>query len=136
MIGNLRKGDIIKSTRTMEVVATGGEFRDGVTLRDVTSLQRFFVGHGSDQGSWRFEMVKKAAPKRPKVGDVIDGKILNATQWKRGTVLRLVGHYAHMNRFYMLNEQGEWYGSRAANNGIPFSAWLVQGYELEVIYLP
>ena len=79
-LSNLRVGDVIKTSRTMNVVAKhpGGREVEGAPdffrLEDVQSGQAVYVEDGGEQGSWSWEMVKTAkAPKTFKVLDEAEG---------------------------------------------------------------
>lgn len=130
------EGDIIRTTRTHRVV---GVTKNGyVRTEDVKGLGRFGFRPGSaDNGSLRVEMVKRAN-RKPQVGDVIDGRRLKATMWKRGTVLRDLRDLnrtgsAHRS-FYVLNADGLWYSTEYGDL-LEFDACQDDG-KLEVVFLP
>lgn len=98
----LRKGDIIKGVRTMEVTSAGNIY---TYLRDVQDRQVFVIRtDGSENGSWYYEMVKRV-PREVKAGDVLTGAEVKAHQWKRGS--HLVGELAQHH--FVLTSEGDWF---------------------------
>ena len=90
-LSNLRVGDVIKTSRTMNVVAKhpGGREVEGAPdffrLEDVQSGQAVYVEDGGEQGSWSWEMVK-TAKREFKVGDTVTSEA-DYEQLPRGTVV-------------------------------------------------
>lgn len=69
-----KPGDRVEVTIVGEVVHSSGDF-----LQLENDVHLWTVGRGIQ--------VRKLAPKKPKVGEVITGERLKATPWKRGTVV-------------------------------------------------
>lgn len=76
--------------------------------------------------------IRKMAPPKPQVGDVIDGARLKATQWKRGTAVVCVNN-PYDKGLYVLHADGDWHHSNGSVFG--FSAWFDTD-KAQIVYLP
>lgn len=104
----LRRGDIVKSGRTLEVISAGDTL---IYFKDVQSGQIFSLyTDGSNAGSWTYQMVKRVPRPKPYVRDVVVGDVLTGAQvkarpWKRGTHLLGLSRGHHL----LLSDDGNWY---------------------------
>jgi hypothetical protein len=80
-LSKLRVGDVIEMKRTLQVQRIEKGYVEAV---DVQSDHRFGFT-GSDRGGRGTLKLSVVAKAKPKVGDVITGREVKATQWKRGT---------------------------------------------------
>ena len=102
VLGSLKPGDIIQTTRTHRVLAKQEHFVKTADVQNGDIAFSITLDKDSDHGSLRVKVVKKAAPK-PKVGDVLTANQVFNTKWKRGTVLTDGEGFV-----YLLSAQGYW----------------------------
>lgn len=83
-------GDIVEMRRTGKVVKSAGTV-DGhyLEMADTKTGYRFGIMEGNGN-AYRVEMVLRAPRPKPKQGDIITGAQVRDTQWKRGTIFRVV----------------------------------------------
>lgn len=99
VLDGLAVGDIVEYRRTVRVAASKCS---EVYFTDVQSGRALRVDHPDSTGSLQISMIQKAAKPHPKPGDVITGKQVKETHWKRGTVLLKKGFT------FLLLASGEW----------------------------
>lgn len=118
----LNEGDVIDGARTLHVT---GRSETLVHLSDVRDGRTFALRlDGSDQGSWRFKMVKKAK-RQFKVGDKLTGQELNDNPWRRGTVIVSLTGFA-----FLLKADGEWISPDAhGDESFTFSEMIGPAFE-------
>jgi hypothetical protein len=95
----LRVGDVVRHSRTMDVEFAQDGYVQLVDRENQTIKIGLFDNH---KGTDKIEVVEKA---KPKVGDVITGADLKATQWEPGTVFL---SKAGKGWTYMMNADGKW----------------------------
>lgn len=96
-IAGLRRGDIVRHSRTMEVFHASDEY---VELHDKKNPSIRIGLYREHKGSDRIEVLRKA---RPEAGAVITAQELLDTPWRRGTVIKTE------RRTYVLDGEGDWF---------------------------
>lgn len=102
VLGSLKPGDIIQTTRTHRVLAKQEHFVKTADVQNGDIAFGITLDRDSNHGSLRVEVVKKAAPK-PRVGDALTANQVRDIQWKRGTVLTDGEGFV-----YLLSARGHW----------------------------
>jgi hypothetical protein len=123
-------GDIIKVTRTVKVHTYQNDPSGYLVTHDVQSGDSYRVD--ARGGSLKIELVCKAAKTRPQVGDVLTGKQIRETQWKRGTYL--VSPLENVTDGYALQPNGKWRSTKYGME-IEFSSFY-DGDQLRLVHLP
>src|SRR3954471_5776271 len=102
MFEDFAVGDIIKTHRTLEVTQKGPV---GLYGRDPRNGDTFYVAPG---GTLTYEIVSKAKPPEPKVGDTITGAQLLDLPWPAGTVVESQAGAVYLRITPYRSDQSDW----------------------------
>lgn len=125
---NLAPGDIIKTHRTVEVLL---KEHDEIFFRDVGTGQLIYLDprEGVDHGSLLYEIVSKAKPPKPKVGDTVTGHELFDLPWPTGTVVKSDWSYLA----YIREATGEW---RCPGSVMSHADYISSDIKFTILHIP
>lgn len=109
-VQDIHPGDVVQVYRNITVNEVGRG-----------RLGAYVAGEGEvfNSRSFKFKLLQRKRPPKPKAGDTITGKVLQETMWKRGTLVRDI-----YGSLYVLTAEGKWLcvSDNDATTPVPF--WL------------